>query len=628
MMKKLLFLFLMLVGWSSIATAGPWTVGQQTISYPNSTSHPLGDGSNQRGGIPPAYAYMAPDVASNFTESAWIHSSNYSDKLFTASQSGTVLTVSAFTSGPALQVGDLVNGTGVTTETIVSFGTGSGGTGTYNVSGSQTLSSRSMFVIGNFKSAAAGADEAKARFDCEFGFSAQDDPIVNPGAPGAASHQHHFVGNRLDLQSLHAGNATYASLRGSGYAGCFGGPLNRTLYWEPAAFKTLANGATVEQKFHTFVSYYVGGLMADTSGDVYDVRSNVVWARGWNTISGFNMSDPTNSRYTSAISTANTATHAGKYSAAPTGTGFLGWYCETPVSGNGSVATSPIAGADHQPWLRNGDGTPTLNCVATAADGQSGHLVADLMTMPCWDGVNLTSPDGRGHMINTVIDNDTGKEVCPATWFKVPTFQAKVEFYHTGQSDYTSWWLSSDRMSGMNYGSWTASFSGTTMTITSAITGGVSPYHAVVGTGIPANTMIVSGSGNTWTLNTNVGTISAEAVTSPFNNGETAHFDLIPAWSYGTVASPGVFLRFMNHCAGVTIQLQSSDTPMVGDPHECNFATITSTEGLWVNEAPPSGNVGSPNPVVNENPDFTNNLNRYVKPATGLGVDQAVHNHH
>jgi hypothetical protein len=166
------------------------------------------------------------------------------------------------------------------------------------------------------------------------------------------------------------------------------------------------------------------------------------------------------------------------------------------------------------------------------------------------------------------------------------------------------------------------------MTITSAITGGVSPYHAVVGTGIPANTMIVSGSGNTWTLNTNVGTISAEAVTSPFNNGETAHFDLIPAWSYGTVASPGVFLRFMNHCAGVTIQLQSSDTPMVGDPHECNFATITSTEGLWVNEAPPSGNVGSPNPVVNENPDFTNNLNRYVKPATGLGVDQAVHNHH
>jgi hypothetical protein len=566
-MKKLLVLFMMLVGWSSMANAGPWTVGPQTIAYPNSTSHPLGDGSNQQGGIPPAYSYMAPDVPSNFTESTWIHSGNYADKLFTASQSGTTLTVSAFTSGPPLANGDLVSGSGVATEAIINQISGTtGGAGTYLMNASQTIASTAMHVSGNFHSAAAGADEAKARFDCEFGFTAKDDPIVNPGVPGAASHQHHFVGNRLDLQSLHAGNATYASLRGSGYAGCFGGPLNRTLYWEPAVFKTLANGATVEQKFHTFVSYYVGGLMADTSGDIYDVRSNVVWARGWDTISGFNMADPTNSRYTNAIAAANAATHAGKYSPAPTGTGFLGWYCETPASGNGSIATSPKPGSDHQPWLRNSDGTPTLDCAPTAADGSSGHLVADLMTMPCWDGVNLDSPDGRGHMINSVIDNDTGKEVCPIGWYKVPTFQAKVEFYQTGQSDYTNWWLSSDRM-GTDSSKW-------------------------------------------------------------FRNGESMHFDLIPAWSYGTVASPGVFLRFMNHCAGVTIKLQASDTPMVGDPNECNFATITSTEGLWVNEAPPAGNPGSPNPVVNLGPDFTNNLNRYIKPATGLGVDQAVHNHH
>jgi hypothetical protein len=572
---------------------------------------------------------MDPDVGSNFIESDWIHVGNYSDKLFTASQSGTTLTVSSFTSGPPLANGDLVTGSGVASEPIINQLTGTtGGVGTYQMGSSQTLTSRSMFVVGNFKSAATGADEAKARFDCEFGFSAQDDPIVNPGNPGGASHKHHFVGNRLDLIGLLAGNATYASLRGSGYSGCFGGPLNRTLYWEPEPRKTLSNGVTVGQKFHTFVSYYVGGLMADTSGDIYDVRSNVVWPRGWDTISGFNMSDPTNSRYTNIIAAANIATHSGKYAAVPTGNGFLGWYCETPTSGNGSIATSPVPGGDHQPWLRNGDGTPTLSCAATASDGSSGHLVADLMTMPCWDGVNLDSPDGRGHMLNSVIDTDTGKEVCPSNWYKVPTFQAKAEFYHTGQSDYTNWWLSSDRMTGMNYGSFNASFSGTTMTITSAVTGGVATYHAVTGAGIPANTMIVSGSGTTWTLNTNVGTISSEAVIVPFNNGETMHFDLIPAWSYGTVASPGVFLRFMNHCAGVTIQLQSTDTPMVGDPHECNFGTIGANEGIWVNEAPPTGNAGSPNPVVNENPDFTKNTNRYIRPSTGTSIPGPMGNSH
>lgn len=559
-MKKHLAAFLLLFfGWTQILHAGPWTVGPQTIAYPNSTSHPLGDGTNQQGGIPPAYAYMNADVASDFTESTWIHSGNYNSKVFVASQSGTVLTVSSFTSGPALAVSDTITSTG-SVETITSLGTGTGGAGTYNVSVSQTLTSQTMRVVGNFKSAADGADEAKARFDCEFGFTAKDDPIVNPGVVGGSSHQHHFVGKRLDLLSLNAANATYANLRGAGYSGCYGGPLNRTLYWEPAVYKTLSNGAVVEQKLQTFVSYYVGGLMADSSGDVYDVRSNVVWPRGWMTISGFNMSDPNNTRYTNAIAAANAASHAGKYSAVPTGTGFLGWYCEVPASGNGSIATSPKAGSDHQPWLKNADGTPTLNCAPNT------HIVADLMTMPCWDGKNLDSPDGRGHMINTVIDNDTSKEVCPIGWYKVPTFQAKVEFYQTGQSDYTNWYLSCDRMDPN-----------------------------------PAN----------W-----------------FNNGQCMHFDLIPAWSYGTVASPGVFLRFMNHCAGVTIQLQASDTPMVGDPHECNFAVIDSTEGLWVNEAPPAGNPGSPNPVVNLSPDFTINTNRYIKAPTGTPVPGTVHNSH
>lgn len=63
---------------------------------------------------------------------------------FTASISGTTMTVSAVASG-ALAVGQTIYATGVTAgTTITALGTGSGGTGTYTVSASQTVSSRAM----------------------------------------------------------------------------------------------------------------------------------------------------------------------------------------------------------------------------------------------------------------------------------------------------------------------------------------------------------------------------------------------------------------------------------------------------------------------------------------------------
>jgi hypothetical protein len=69
----------------------------------------------------------------------------------TASISGTVMTVTAVSSG-TIVVGQTVFGTGVTDNTtITSFGTGSGGVGTYNVSASQTVASTSISCIGVFR---------------------------------------------------------------------------------------------------------------------------------------------------------------------------------------------------------------------------------------------------------------------------------------------------------------------------------------------------------------------------------------------------------------------------------------------------------------------------------------------
>lgn len=64
---------------------------------------------------------------------------------FTGSITGTVLTVSAFASGAPLAVGQKIFGAGVTAATTISsLGTGTGGTGTYNLNASQTVVSESM----------------------------------------------------------------------------------------------------------------------------------------------------------------------------------------------------------------------------------------------------------------------------------------------------------------------------------------------------------------------------------------------------------------------------------------------------------------------------------------------------
>ena len=63
---------------------------------------------------------------------------------FTASQSGSVLTVTGTVSGLPLEVGMQIVGTYAALSTINSFGTGTGGAGTYNLSASTTQTSQTM----------------------------------------------------------------------------------------------------------------------------------------------------------------------------------------------------------------------------------------------------------------------------------------------------------------------------------------------------------------------------------------------------------------------------------------------------------------------------------------------------
>lgn len=69
---------------------------------------------------------------------------------FTGSIATTTLTVTAMLSGDPIQIGQYIDGTGVTNGTyITAFATGSGGTGTYTVSTSQTAGSTTIYANGN-----------------------------------------------------------------------------------------------------------------------------------------------------------------------------------------------------------------------------------------------------------------------------------------------------------------------------------------------------------------------------------------------------------------------------------------------------------------------------------------------
>jgi hypothetical protein len=138
-------------GDSTIGSASTSTVtlNASTVSTPNGVNFDSNtlviDATNNRIGIGTASPAVSLHV--NSTNAIRIPvgtTAQRPDAAFTASISGTTMTVTAVASG-ALAVGQTVNGTGVTANTtITGLGTGTGGNGTYTVSASQTVSSSSL----------------------------------------------------------------------------------------------------------------------------------------------------------------------------------------------------------------------------------------------------------------------------------------------------------------------------------------------------------------------------------------------------------------------------------------------------------------------------------------------------
>ncbi len=269
-----------------------------------------------------------------------------------------------------------------------------------------------------------GSGEDKLRITCTASHTKREDPILFPGVANAG-HDHTFIG------SMSAGkDSTYASLRGDSRSTCAGGPVNGTAYWEPSLMTALPTGATVEIKPDRVTFYYVQPTV--------DSPKKTRLFNGLAFIIGVNPGDPTDLVRKAEI---------------PAGfsyitNGFVGWACfNRDADGGANIA--PDAGGTHYPALQTpAGGDPWGGRCSTGK-----QLLAEAQAPECWDGRNITSPNGRDHFRYKIRHVTSGAAVCPTGWWEVPAFEVKVLFGHKGWSDYQNWYLSSDRH-GLTFANW------------------------------------------------------------------------------------------------------------------------------------------------------------------------------
>ena len=234
------------------------------------------------------------------------------------------------------------------------------------------------------------------RFICKPSKNLYDDPIVFPGQAGV-SHLHTFFGN-----TLVDANSTYQSLRTTGESTCTGGPINRSAYWIPS----MMNGATGKVVMPDYIVVYYKN-MPDIPLQIQPYKEPVKpLPPGLRMVFGYSPKKAWDA-------------YSGYY-----------WNCDMPGQNIGA----------HDPTItaRIARGCPV--------GSKLGAIVAAL---PCWDGVNLDSPDHRSHMSASAQDGN-GHDICPSTHpYRIPHFQIGAWYSHNGEADLKNWYLSSDRMPGM-----------------------------------------------------------------------------------------------------------------------------------------------------------------------------------
>lgn len=273
-------------------------------------------------------------------------------------------------------------------------------------------------------------NEGAFRFHCSSFGIFWSDPIVYPGKPGA-SHLHQVYG--LNVNETEFANMTYTYGRNKSNevgakSSCAGGPLfNPSLYWHPVFYDQ--DGKVVKSNFG--VVYYkmdsfdsgtpLGQLSAIRREDQLATDGRVIPShipRGFTMVWGYNIANP------------SPENNAG------------GPYYKCEISG-GSAA-----------WLKNTDGTPTLPLTNGKAcnaytNGVRESFVMTFNSLMCWNGTQLRTSTGRGHLKAPYFDGSRGFRVCPTGYpYLIPHFDFAIWYRPAPGDDITEWHLDSDRMPG------------------------------------------------------------------------------------------------------------------------------------------------------------------------------------
>lgn len=258
------------------------------------------------------------------------------------------------------------------------------------------------------------ASDHKFRTTCYSAMIGRFDPILGNGRPNWG-HLHEFAGNTGANPS-----SNYVSLRTSGGGTCGGGPINRSLYWWPAMIDgskntTAPNPGAVVRSFNQVV-YYTN-----------ETANPLIPPNGLHYIAGYNLGDRTDSKLLREAGSAWTTIN----------TGHAGWHCYS----NGSTDTTP---GGVQASFLNADGSDAMgDC--------HGVMYAEINFPDCWDGKNLSSPDGRSHVRYSegpVSNGGLSNRRCPPGYYPLLQFQIKIRWIVNGYGEYRNWYLASDRMPG------------------------------------------------------------------------------------------------------------------------------------------------------------------------------------
>lgn len=283
--------------------------------------------------------------------------------------------------------------------------------------------------------------EAKFRTHCKPTFIKKADPILARGLYPAA-HDHTFFGPTDPYIIENVENFDYDMAREYPGSSCHGGPINTTLYWEPSAKRDMPTGLSL-----TIIPENAGFYYTHQSVDAPD---SVSIRRNYRFIGGVN---PMN--FNDTAKRKEYADAGLMYPGSPVqSAGFLGIQCK-PGNYDGSADSAPVL-ADHA-WQRP-DGYPESR-IARYMKGPNGEdpwdgactagmILVTNAAQDCWDGTNLSSPNGRDHVRYSTRQADgLVQRQCPSNYVKVMHFQAGVTFFHEGwDKDLQHWYLSSDRL--------------------------------------------------------------------------------------------------------------------------------------------------------------------------------------